>query len=331
MKAARFLPAVVVLATTCVACGGSTGDNDPPGPTIAASCAARLVWNDADYLGSGVRLPAELGERLAPATRPGCGPGEEEKEDVPVSRIRGVDPSLALGNPADPLFVWIATAARAEDHPPALERILLGPSCASSATFRLEGRWVGEPNVDEPYLVQLDVDETDAAGRPYLGIVIDLTVRASTSGLNRTDLAAREFGRIRLQALVRCIEADRPNLTFLAVGLAEASEPDLPNDGAFLCSPIKELPPCAKAEVGVSYPVDLYTHCGIENAYFDGRFWLADAPPGSNRGNPPPGWGNPFQRGRMRLISPEVAEFRTAEHLLRFEPAPESYRRPGCA
>ncbi len=91
-------------------------------------------------------------------------------------------------------------------------------------------------------------------------------------------------------------------------------------------------PPCGPgARIDVYYAYGLRTHCGIEYAYFDDRHWVADPPLNDGSGNPPSGWDNPWQSGWMRLRSENEAEF-TADGLKAdFEPAPASYRVPGCA
>ena len=61
-------------------------------------------------------------------------------------------------------------------------------------------------------------------------------------------------------------------------------------------------------QVGKKYRFTLYTHCGIEFARFDGRWW--HTAPLIDRGNPPRGWGNPSQRGKLMLLDEDRAEFR---------------------
>jgi hypothetical protein len=66
-------------------------------------------------------------------------------------------------------------------------------------------------------------------------------------------------------------------------------------------------------------PYTLYTHCGIDNAKIGGRWFEADHPLSDGSGNPPPGWGNPFQPGTIRMLSATVAEFRDSlGHVVRF-------------
>ena len=65
---------------------------------------------------------------------------------------------------------------------------------------------------------------------------------------------------------------------------------------------------------------DLYTHCGINNFMAYGKYFariggsLSDG-----SGNPPDGWGNPFQRGTLTL-SGDIAVFRDKlGHVERFK------------
>lgn len=101
-----------------------------------------------------------------------------------------------------------------------------------------------------------------------------------------------------------------------------------------LCSPRNAEPPCGPgALLGVAYEYELRTHCGIADAFFDGRWWLADPPLDDGSHNPPARWGNPTQRGSMRLLfERDRAEFRAEEDLVaRFRLAPPSYQPDGCA
>lgn len=55
---------------------------------------------------------------------------------------------------------------------------------------------------------------------------------------------------------------------------------------------------------------ELYTHCGInELKTDDGRFFeRVDGPLTDGSGNPPPGWDNPYQSGRL-VVTEDVAVF----------------------
>jgi hypothetical protein len=63
---------------------------------------------------------------------------------------------------------------------------------------------------------------------------------------------------------------------------------------------------------GLGVPFQLYTHCGIRYADFDGRRFYADPPLDDGNGNPPRGWGNPYDNGTMKLIDKNTAVFSDA-------------------
>jgi hypothetical protein len=54
---------------------------------------------------------------------------------------------------------------------------------------------------------------------------------------------------------------------------------------------------------------DLYTHCGVDEAKIGDRFYEAATPLSDGNGNPPAGWGNPYQAGTMTLVSATSAVF----------------------
>lgn len=100
-----------------------------------------------------------------------------------------------------------------------------------------------------------------------------------------------------------------------------------------ICGPDVAALPCGSGvDPGVGYRYKLLTHCGIEYAYFDGRFWLADPKLDDGSGNPPAGWDNPFAEGVMTLLPGDEARFTDdEERTVVFRPAPDSYQPPGCA
>ncbi|MGH3525504.1 MAG: hypothetical protein ACRDU4_22415, partial [Mycobacterium sp.] len=57
-------------------------------------------------------------------------------------------------------------------------------------------------------------------------------------------------------------------------------------------------------------PFSLYTHCGINETRIGSTYYVADTPLSDGNGNPPSGWGNPYQVGTITLPSPSVAIFR---------------------
>jgi hypothetical protein len=67
-------------------------------------------------------------------------------------------------------------------------------------------------------------------------------------------------------------------------------------------------------------PYQLYTHCGIDEARIGNRYFEAVHPLSDGQGNPPPGWGNPYQQGTMTQLSPAEAVFRDrAGHQVQFQ------------
>lgn len=66
-------------------------------------------------------------------------------------------------------------------------------------------------------------------------------------------------------------------------------------------------------------PYRLYTHCGIAWAKIDGTFWRATHRLSDGSGNPPAGWGNPFQNGTLVFISPTRARFESPAGSMTFE------------
>jgi hypothetical protein len=79
----------------------------------------------------------------------------------------------------------------------------------------------------------------------------------------------------------------------------------------------------AAAAAGSPQPYRLYTHCGIDEARLGHRYFEAVHPLSDGQGNPPAGWGNPYQPGTMTLLSPAEAVFRDrAGHQVRFRLRP---------
>lgn len=88
-------------------------------------------------------------------------------------------------------------------------------------------------------------------------------------------------------------------------------------------------PPASASET----PFTLHTHCGIKRALIDGELWLADPSLVENLG-PPRGWGDPWERGTLRMLSPTEAEFEgeTGEiaHFIRAKPGEADPLASGC-
>jgi hypothetical protein len=72
-----------------------------------------------------------------------------------------------------------------------------------------------------------------------------------------------------------------------------------------------------------SEPYRLYTHCGIDEARIGSSYFEAVHPLTDGAGNPPAGWGNPYQQGTMTLLSARAAVFRDrAGHRVMFRLRP---------
>jgi hypothetical protein len=218
----RFLGPVLAVAILAAGCGGDSDDDESSAtrpetstkPSVEKSCPPRLTWNESDYLGSDVRLPAQIGEPLGRATIPACGPNKERS--VQIARIPGVEASVAVVHADDAFDVWVAKTARAASYPPALKRIVFGLTCEENRPFTLTGRLVGLSSTSDPLIVRLDTDSV-VAKPAYRGVEVDLVVRASTEGLNTRDaLSEVDPDRTKLRVGVRCVEAGRPDRTFLA-------------------------------------------------------------------------------------------------------------------
>lgn len=71
---------------------------------------------------------------------------------------------------------------------------------------------------------------------------------------------------------------------------------------------LKMPPYAAGAEAGETYDYVLYTHCGIMWTRIDGVWWETQ-PLDDGSGNPPPGWSNPFDAGRLKMLDDDTAIF----------------------
>jgi hypothetical protein len=80
---------------------------------------------------------------------------------------------------------------------------------------------------------------------------------------------------------------------------------------------------------GPARPYQLYTHCGVDEARIGNRYFEAVHPLSDGQGNPPAGWGNPYQGGTMTLLSSTEALFRDgAGHrvVFRLRPGARSFQ-----
>jgi hypothetical protein len=95
--------------------------------------------------------------------------------------------------------------------------------------------------------------------------------------------------------------------------------------------PGEALTPPASPEVGVAYPVDLLTHCGVVGTEIGGTWFAADPPLVAGPGSPPAGWDDPYQRGVLTLLSDDEAVFRDgAGHEVRLRAGVAADRPAPC-
>lgn len=95
----------------------------------------------------------------------------------------------------------------------------------------------------------------------------------------------------------------------------------------FICGPEHKRPPCAAGvDQGVEYRFNLLTHCGIEWAYLDGRYWVPE-----RRVDPPSDWAA-IEAGTVVLAEPDLAVFEADQGGgARFVPGPRAFRPKPCA
>lgn len=77
------------------------------------------------------------------------------------------------------------------------------------------------------------------------------------------------------------------------------------------------------SETSKTMALDLYTHCGINGVTVNGRYFQhVGGTLDDGSGNPPKGWGNPYQTGTL-TISRDLAVFRDdLGHVEKFKVSP---------
>ena len=94
---------------------------------------------------------------------------------------------------------------------------------------------------------------------------------------------------------------------------------------------LEEPPQGPGAEVGKGYPYTLYVHCGVRDAHFDGRLWMADPMLSDGSGNPPLDWTPDDSRGIMELVRDDLAVFTSRSgRTVEFIPWPLDVERRPC-
>ena len=117
-----------------------------------------------------------------------------------------------------------------------------------------------------------------------------MTVRRQTHGLWH-GVGAVAVGAGAAIAVVLLADVASPK------GTTPRPSPSAPNDSAGAVVVMKPS------------PYNLYTHCGVDEARIGSQYFEATHPLSDGSGNPPAGWGNPYQAGTMTRMSPAVAVF----------------------
>ena len=98
-----------------------------------------------------------------------------------------------------------------------------------------------------------------------------------------------------------CPQATAALAAGLLAGCASAASP--------AAAPAARTTAAARTTPPKPIPYNLYTHCGIDYAQVGNRYYEATPPLSDGSGNPPPGWGNPYQPGTLTVISATQAVF----------------------
>ncbi|MDQ0826242.1 hypothetical protein QFZ60_002415 [Arthrobacter sp. B2I5] len=87
-------------------------------------------------------------------------------------------------------------------------------------------------------------------------------------------------------------------------------------------TPTVEASPEAPPPTASTMPMMLYTHCGIEELRVVDTFFTAETPLNDGQGNPPPGWGNPYQAGTVTVAGSEAVFRDDNGHVVTFHARP---------
>lgn len=71
-----------------------------------------------------------------------------------------------------------------------------------------------------------------------------------------------------------------------------------------------------------SSPYNLFTHCGIHEILIQGTYFATDHVLDDGYGNPPGGWGNPYQAGTITITGPEAVFHDDSGHEVTFHARP---------
>lgn len=206
------------LAIGLSACGGEDrfviGGPGLEGPPGSGSCAFVATFEGGTYEGRTVRVEPAIGESLGEAVLPPCDDtndgDSDEAERIPVNRVPGVDPALAVVWEGQPSTLLIRMGV--EPLPTELQRYFERPVCdPATEPIQLHGTWTGiigpnettELDLEPPYDLELIV--LVASNPAYEGADLIVRVPASSGRLiSRQDIRTSlgEGGSIDITA--RC-------------------------------------------------------------------------------------------------------------------------------
>jgi hypothetical protein len=184
----RFGVAQLVAVMTIAMAGCGSGGTAKPTGGAEADCAMVATYHGRAYNGGAVQVAPLEGERLGSAILPGCNDTGRTKdaseERIPVARLRGVPPKVALvwAGREDTVLIREGT----DRLPSEVAALLQAPDCDQrDVPIRLAGPWLGilgadgntEVDLVPPYDVDLLV--RDASAKDHERAF--LTVRVPTS------------------------------------------------------------------------------------------------------------------------------------------------------
>ena len=202
-----LIPAVMLIAS----CGGESTFEVGTEEGSGGSCAFIVYFRGHAYDARGVEQAPPEGRAIGEARLPGCddtNDGESEPDEmIPVARLRGASPNVALvwRGSTDTVFV-----RQGHDPPRAVRRVEDAPPCdGRDAPIDLTGPWLGILGADEkteldmkpPYDLEMFVE--DASTRRYEDVHLTVRVpRSAGEPLTRADVKASlwEGGTIHIEA-----------------------------------------------------------------------------------------------------------------------------------
>jgi hypothetical protein len=140
--------------------------------------------------------------------------------------------------------------------------------------------------------------------------------RAFTALASTVDVEAAPVARPRRRPAP--VFAAAAAVVLVAAGVVFAVTRPTPEPGPGTPAPAAPLSATAR-----SFPFDLLTHCGVDEAKIGDAYFEAEQPITGPAASAPSGWDNPYQRGPMTLLSPDTAVFHDDHgHEVRFRVRP---------